>query len=93
MSNTIQVKGASEALRARLEESAEKNNRSLNQEALERLERSVELEDAMVNRRDQKWIDEAMAGEFRPGSIARLREIAAKARGQWPLESGSRFSL
>jgi hypothetical protein len=80
MTKTIQIKGASEALRARLQQSAHKNNRSLNQETLERLERSFELEDAIVNRRDQKWIDEALAGEFRPGSIARLREIAARAR-------------
>jgi PHD/YefM family antitoxin component YafN of YafNO toxin-antitoxin module len=28
----------------------------------------------------QAWVDEAMAGEFRPGSAARLRKIAAKAR-------------
>jgi len=28
----------------------------------------------------QAWVDEAMSGEFRPGSAARLREIAAKAR-------------
>lgn len=81
MSKAIQVKGASDALRARLIESAGKNNRSLNQETLERLERSFEIEDALVNRRDQQWIDEAMAGEFRSGTIARLREIAAKARG------------
>ncbi len=80
MTKTIQIKGVSEALRERLKQSADKNNRSFNQETLERLERSFELEDAIVNRRDQKWIDEALAGEFRPGSIARLREIAARAR-------------
>lgn len=28
----------------------------------------------------QTWVDEAMAGDFRPGSAARLRQIAAKAR-------------
>ena len=28
----------------------------------------------------QAWVDEAMAGNFRPGSAARLRQIAAKAR-------------
>ena len=80
MSKPIQVKGASDSLRARLEWSAEKNHRSMNQEALERLERSFELEDALVNERDQKWVAEAMAGEFRPGSVARLREIAVRAR-------------
>ena len=76
----IQVKGATEALRERLAASAEKNHRSINQEALERLERSFEIEYSLVSVRDQKWIDEAMAGEFRPGSVARLREIAARAR-------------
>jgi Arc-like DNA binding domain len=80
MSSLIQVKGAPEALRERLIASAEKNHRSLNQEALERLERSFEIEDAMVSTRDQKWIDEAMAGEFRTGSVRRLKQLAAKAR-------------
>jgi hypothetical protein len=80
MSNLIQVKGATDVLRERLQASAEKNHRSLNQEALERLERSFEMEDAIVSVRDQKWIDEAMAGEFRPGSVARIREICARAR-------------
>jgi hypothetical protein len=28
----------------------------------------------------QAWVDEAMTGSFRPGSTARLRQIAAKAR-------------
>ncbi len=80
MSNLIQVKGASEALRERLIASAKKNHRSLNQEALERLEKSFEFEDAVVSARDQKWIDQAMAGEFRPGSVARLRQLATKTR-------------
>ena len=80
MANLIQVKGASKALSERLKVSAERNHRSLNQEALERLERSFEMEDALVRARDQKWIDEALAGEFRPGSLVRLREICAKAR-------------
>lgn len=44
--------------------------------------RSFEIKTAMVNARDQKWIDEAMAGEYRPGSVARLRQIAAEARSQ-----------
>jgi PHD/YefM family antitoxin component YafN of YafNO toxin-antitoxin module len=28
----------------------------------------------------QAWVDEAMVGDFRPGSVARLRQIAVKAR-------------
>ena len=77
---TIQVKGASDELRVRLQRSAERNFRSLNQEALARLEFSFEVEDALMSRRDQIWIDEAMAGTLRPGSIERLKQIAAKAK-------------
>ena len=80
MRNLIQIKGVSGSLRARLESSAETNHRSLNQEALERLERSFEIEDLLVTARDQEWINEAMAGQFRPGSVQRLREICAQAR-------------
>ena len=84
MSTMIQVKGASEVLKERLSASALRNNRSLNQEALERLERSFEIEDMMTSRRDQKWIEEALAGEFRAGSIKRLQDIAKAARASVP---------
>src|SRR5437762_13764734 len=80
MSKTIQVKGASEELRLRLESSAERNFRSLNQEALARIEFSFEIEDALSSKRHQKWIDGALAGTFRPGSIQLLKRIAAKAK-------------
>ncbi len=80
MSKTIQVKGASEELRARLQSSAQRNFRSLNQEALARLEFSFDIEDALLSKLHQKWIDEALEGTLRPGSIARLKQIAAKAR-------------
>jgi plasmid stability protein len=77
---TIAVKGASEELRSRLEASAARNHRSLNQEALARLEMSFVVEDAARSKTHQAWVDEALAGEFKPGSAARLRQIAAKAR-------------
>jgi len=80
MSKTIQVKGASEELRSRLESSAERNFRSLNQEALARIEFSFDIEDALMTKTHQKWIDEALAGTFRRGSIARLKNIAAKTK-------------
>jgi hypothetical protein len=80
MNKTIQVKGVPETLRARLESSAKRNYRSLNQEALARLELSFEIEDAMMSKQHQKWIDEAMEGSFHPGSIQRLKNIAAKAK-------------
>jgi len=50
MRKTIQVKGASEELRTRLASSAERNFRSLNQEALARLQFSFDLEDALVSK-------------------------------------------
>lgn len=77
---TIAVKGASAELRGRLESSAERNHRSLNQEALARLEMSFAVEDAARSKMHQAWVDEAQAGSFKPGSAARLRKIAAKAR-------------
>jgi len=80
MNKTIQVKGATSELRQRLESSAERNFRSLNQETLARLEFSFDVEDALASKVHQEWIDQAMAGTFRPGSIARLRQIAAKAK-------------
>jgi len=80
MSKTIQVKGASEELRSRLATSAERNYRSLNQEALARIEFSFDIEDALMSGVHQKWIDEALATTFRPGSIARLKRIAAQAK-------------
>jgi len=77
---TIQVKGASEELRCRLATSAERNFRSLNQEALARLEFSFDIEDALMTKVHQKWIDEAMAAALRPGSIQRLKQIARRAK-------------
>ena len=80
MSNTIQVKNASEELRSRLRRSAERNFRSLNQEALARLQFSFEIEEALLSKVHQRWIDEALAGTFKPGSIGHLKQIAAKAK-------------
>ncbi len=82
MSKTIQVKGATRELRQRLESSAERNFRSLNQEALARLEFSFDVEDALQSKVHQQWIDDAMAGTFRPGSIDRLKQIAARAKAR-----------
>jgi hypothetical protein len=80
MSKTLQVKVASETLRARLAASASDNFRTVDQEALIRLERSFEIEDALVSRTHQKWVDAALSGEMRSGSVKRLRTIARKAR-------------
>lgn len=80
MSKTIQVKGASDELRSRLESSAERSFRSLKEEALARLELSFDLENALLIKMRQMWIDEALAGTLWPGSIERLKRVAAKAR-------------
>ncbi len=80
MSKTVQIKVDSATLRTRLEASANENFRTLDQEVLARLERSFEIEDALATRTHQQWVDEALAGEMRPGSMKRLRAIARKAR-------------
>jgi hypothetical protein len=82
MSTDLQVKGIPKELKARLTASAGRNFRSINQEAMARIEMSFDLEDALVSKTQQKWIDEALAGEFRPGSLDRLRDLAAKARAK-----------
>jgi len=73
------------------EPSAERNYRSLNQEALARIEFSFQVEDALASKVHQKWIDEAMAGTFKPGSIDRLKRIAAKAKQVDELDLQQRF--
>jgi hypothetical protein len=80
MGSTIQVKNASEGLKSRLQSSADRNFRSLNQEALARLEFSFDIEDALLTQVHQRWIDEAMEGTLKPGSMERLKRIAAKAK-------------
>jgi hypothetical protein len=80
MSHQIQVKGVTDEIKERLAASAERNFRSLNQEALARIQFSFEIEDSLRSKTLQKMIDEGFAGKERPGTLTRLREIAAKAR-------------
>ena len=82
MSDTIQLKSIPPVLKQRLAASAEASRRSLNQEALARLEHSFEIEDALATRTHQKWIDEALTGKFQAGSLARLRGVCRKARAE-----------
>ena len=56
---SIVLKDVPDDLRAQLEQEASANFRTLDQEALARLQRSFELE--MNTARDQQWIDEALA--------------------------------
>ena len=80
MQSTLQVKGIPSEMRERLEASAARNFRSLNQEALARIQFSFEVEDRNHAAALNKLIGEGLKGRVRPGSAARLREIAAKAR-------------
>ncbi len=80
MSYQIQVKGVTDEIKERLSASAERNFRSINQEALARIQFSFEVEDSLRSKSLQKMVDEGMAGKERAGSLNRLREIAAKAR-------------
>ena len=63
-----------------LEASAAKNHRTLAGEILARLEMSFAVEAAARTKNHQTWMDEALLGDFRPGSAARLRHLAASAR-------------
>jgi hypothetical protein len=49
-------------------------------EAPEQIRREHKIPRRSDTKTHQAWVDEALAGEFRPGSAARLRKIAAKAR-------------
>jgi hypothetical protein len=80
MSSQLQVKGVTDEIKERLAASAERNFRSVNQEALARIQFSFEIEDSLRSKTLQKMIDEGLAGSSRPGTLTRLRAIAAKAR-------------
>jgi plasmid stability protein len=80
MTSMLQVKGIPAELRERLGASAARNYRSLNQEALARIQFSFDVEDRSRTAALDKLIGEGLQGEPHAGSAARLREIAAKAR-------------
>ena len=67
-------------MRERLQASADRNFRSLNQEALARIQFSFEIEDSLRAKQFQKLVDEGLAGTKRSGSVAHLRDIATRAR-------------
>jgi plasmid stability protein len=58
---SITIKNIPKELHAQLKREAEANFRSLNQEVLARVERTFEIDAALNTKRDQKWIDEALA--------------------------------
>jgi hypothetical protein len=82
MSRTIHITGASEKLRLRLESSAKRNCRTLNQEALARLEFTFDIEDALLTKAHQQLVDEAFTGILRHGNIERLKRRVAQLRAR-----------
>jgi len=58
---SITLKDIPMELHAQLKSEASANFRSITQEAMSRLERTFQIDDALTARSDQKWIDEAIA--------------------------------
>jgi hypothetical protein len=58
---SITLKDIPVDLHAQLKSEAEANFRSLTEEAMSRLERTFQIDAALTSKRDQKWIDEAIA--------------------------------
>jgi hypothetical protein len=58
---SITIKDIPEALHGQLKREAEANFRSLNQEVLSRIDRTFEIDATLNSKRDQRWIDEALA--------------------------------
>jgi hypothetical protein len=58
---SIVLKDVPDDLRAQLEQEAAANFRTLDQEALARIEMSFQIQEAFSTKRVQGWIDEALA--------------------------------
>lgn len=59
--SSIVLKDIPDDLRAQLEQEAAANFRSLDQEALARIEMSFQIQEAFSEKRVQAWMDEAVA--------------------------------
>ena len=93
MSHQLQIKGLSAEVCERLLASPDRNFRSLDQEALARIQFSFEREDSIRAKQLQSLVDEGLTGMVRPGSAARLRIIAAQARAICLVHKRSGWSL
>jgi hypothetical protein len=77
---SVTLKDIPPEIHAQLAREAEANHRSLNGEALRRIELSFELEAALNTRRDARWIQEALeSGPEEP--LSRKKFNAAVKRG------------
>ena len=72
---SVTIKDLPGDLHGQLKREAEANFRSLNQEVLARIQRSFEVDAALNSKRDQKWIDEALASG--PATVLDEREMDA----------------
>ena len=80
---SITLKDIPVDLRARLEVEASANFRSLAQEALARLQRSLDFDADLTAKRDQSWIDEALAsGPEKPFSRAEFQKALKRCLSQ-----------
>ena len=72
---SVTIKGIPREMHGQLKREAESNFRSLNQEILARIERTFEIDAALNTKRDQQWIDEALASG--PASPLTRKEMDA----------------
>jgi plasmid stability protein len=72
---SITLKKIPMELHAQLKNEAAANFRSITQEAMSRLERTFQIDAAMTTKRDQQWIDEAIASG--PASPLTKKEMDA----------------
>ena len=78
---SIVLKDVPDDLRVQLEQEAAANFRTLDQEALARLQRSFDLE--LNTARDQQWIDEALAsGPATPLTQAEMDGVRDRVLGR-----------
>ena len=77
---SITIKGIPKELHGRLKLEAEANFRSLNQEVLARVERTFQIDEALNAKRDQRWIDDALAsGRATPLTEREMDAVRDKA--------------
>jgi hypothetical protein len=72
---SITIKDIPQELHGQLKREADANFRSLNQEVLARIQRTFEIDAALDTKRDQQWIDEALASG--PAKALSEREMHA----------------
>lgn len=88
---SITIKNLPGYLHGQLKREAESNFRSLNQEVMARIERTLEIDAALNTKRDQKWIDEALAsGAATPltkKEMDAIRDRVLKRKAGWSVRA------